>query len=53
MISSAKCSTWYAVFLTITVVVIAVNPLSINYSFRKEQYSSHSCHVFGNKLDRG
>ena len=29
MISSAECSTWYAVFLTITVVVIAVNPMSI------------------------
>ena len=29
MISSAECSTWYAVFLTITVDVIAVNPMSI------------------------
>ena len=25
----------------------------VNYSFCKEQYSSHSCHVLGNKLDRG
>ena len=29
IISSAECSTWYAVFLTITVVVIAVKPVSI------------------------
>ena len=29
VISSAKCSTWYPVFLTISVVVIAVNPMSI------------------------
>ena len=29
MISSAECSTWYAVYLTISLVVIAVNPLSI------------------------
>ena len=28
-ISSAKCSTWYAVFLTIAVAVVAVNLLSI------------------------
>ena len=28
-ISLAECSTWYAVFLTITVALIAVNPLSI------------------------
>ena len=28
-ISSAECSTWYAVFLTITVAVVAVNLLSI------------------------
>ena len=28
-ISLTECSTWYAVFLTITVAVIAVNPLSI------------------------
>ena len=35
MISSAECSTWYAVFLTITVVVIAVNPMSIIILFVK------------------
>ena len=29
MLSSAECSTWYAVFLTITVTVVAVNLLSI------------------------
>ena len=29
MLSSAECSTWYAVFLTITVAVVAVNFLSI------------------------
>ena len=29
MLSSAECSTWYAVFLTITVAVVAVNLLSI------------------------
>ena len=29
MISSAECSTWYAVFLTITVAVVEVNLLSI------------------------
>ena len=28
-ISSAECSTWYAVFLTIAVAVVAVNLLSI------------------------
>ena len=28
-LSSAKCSTWYAVFLTINVAVVAVNLLSI------------------------
>ena len=35
MISSAECSIWYAVFLTITVVVIAVNPMSIIILFVK------------------
>ena len=29
MLSSAECSTWYAVFLTVTVAVVAVNFLSI------------------------
>ena len=29
MISSAECSTWLAVFLTVTVAVVAVNLLSI------------------------
>ena len=29
MLSSAECSTWYAVFLTINVAVVAVNLLSI------------------------
>ena len=41
-ISSAECSTWLAVFLTITFAVVPVNLLS-----------SHSRYVLGYKLDRG
>jgi len=45
MLSSAECSTWYAVFLTINVAVVAVNLLSIVLLIKNSNLRTRSMYL--------